>query len=93
MRISKSAQTCALGAAIFGAVAARKRNGGYDKAGDAQKKMCGLKKTVYRPIKANNKTYERLFKVYKQLHDGFGTANCAKMNTVMKDLLRIKAGV
>jgi len=39
MKISRSAQTCALGAAIAGAVAAGKNSGGYDDFAGAQKAM------------------------------------------------------
>ena len=93
MKISRSSQTCALGAAIFGAVAAGKINGGYDRTEEAQKNIAGLKDKVYRPIKKNVATYAKLFKIYKQLYDGFGTSDCTKMNSVMKDLLTIKSQV
>ena len=45
MKISRSAQTCALGAAIFGAVV----GGAYRRVEQAQRKMTGTKATVYRP--------------------------------------------
>ena len=45
MKISRSAQTCALGAAIFGAVA----GGAYKTVQAAQRKMTGVKETVYKP--------------------------------------------
>ena len=48
MKISRSAQTCALGAAIFGAVA----GGAYKTVEQAQRKMTGMKPPVYRPAKA-----------------------------------------
>ena len=41
MKISRSPQTCALGAAIFGAVA----GGAYKTTEQAQRKMTGVKKT------------------------------------------------
>ena len=47
MKISRSPQTCALGAAIFGAVV----GGAYKKVEQAQRKMTGVKDTVYQPIK------------------------------------------
>jgi L-ribulokinase len=46
IRISRSAQTCALGAAMFGAVA----GGCFSSAEDAQVRMSGLKDTIYTPI-------------------------------------------
>ena len=45
MKISRSAQTCALGAALFGAVV----GGAYRSAEQAQRKMTGTKPKVYRP--------------------------------------------
>ncbi len=93
MKISRSAQTCALGAALFGAVAAGSVNGGYDRVEDAQKRITGIKNRVFRPKKENVLVYAELFKIYKKLHDGFGTGEPVKMNTVMKELLKVKARV
>ncbi len=91
MRISRSAQTCALGAAIFGAVVAGRAAGGYDSVQAAQARMCGLKKTVYRPDRRRHAVYDRLFELYRQLHDAFGTAAYRKsLHNVMKDLLAIR---
>jgi len=88
MKISRSAQTCALGAAIFGAVA----GGYYKKTEDAQSRMCGLKKKVYEPVPENQKIYERLFNLYKQLHDIFGTKEPSyNLSHIMKELLVIKS--
>ena len=46
IRISRSGQTCALGAAIAGAVVAGSPAGGYDTFADAQRAMTGLKPRV-----------------------------------------------
>ncbi|TWU41998.1 ribulokinase [Novipirellula artificiosorum] len=90
MKISRSAQTCALGAAIFGAVV----GGAYKNAPAAQKKMTGTKTTIYRPRKAAVKTYAELYKLYMQLHDAFGTSTSdAKLSNVMKDLIAIRTRV
>lgn len=87
MKVSRSSQTCALGAAIFGAVAA----GEYESVLDAQPNMGGLKDIVYQPIKENNIIYNQLFHLYKLLHDAFGTESYdGKLNEVMKELLSIK---
>jgi len=80
MKISRSPQTCALGAAIFGAVV----GGAYKKTEQAQRKMTGVKSTVYRPNKG-------AAKVYRTLHDAFGTAQFqGKLDGVMKDLIAIR---
>jgi L-ribulokinase len=91
MKVSRSAQTCALGSAICGAVAAGKAAGGYDSFAEAQAVMCGVKSKTYRPIAANKDMYARLYPLYKQLHDAFGTKDYAgRLGNVMKDLLAIK---
>lgn len=90
MKISKSEQTPALGAGIFAAVAAGKKAGGYDSINEAQKVMTGIGK-VYQPNQKNHEVYKKLYKLYKQLHDAFGTKEWSgKMYNVMKDLLSIR---
>lgn len=87
MKISRSAQTCALGSAIAAAVV----GGAYKSFADAQSAMCGIKEISFKPIPENHKVYQQLYKLYKQLHDGFGLPNEARsMANVMKDLLNIK---
>ncbi|UCF43405.1 MAG: ribulokinase [Planctomycetota bacterium] len=94
MKIARSAQTCALGSAIAGAVVAGSVAGGYDNYADAQAAMCGMKDTIYKPIPENNKVYQQLYPLYKQLHDAFGLGSFSgKMANVMKQLLQIKDSV
>ena len=69
IRISRSAQTCALGAAIAGAVVAGKRAGGYISYAEAQQAMTGLKPRVFRPKAEAHAVYQRLFALYRKLHD------------------------
>lgn len=91
MKVSRSAQTCALGSAIAAAVVAGSDAGGYDDFASAQAAMTGIKDVVYKPIPENNAVYAKLYKLYKQLHDGFGVSGTAiGMSNVMKDLLDIK---
>ena len=85
-KISASKQTPALGSAMFGAVAAGSRAGGYDTILDAAKHMAGLKDEVYQPIAENQKTYDRLYIEYLRLHDYFGRGE----NDVMKTLKQIR---
>jgi L-ribulokinase len=57
----------------------------------AQRAMTSLKATVYRPNPAAAAVYERLFRLYRQMHDAFGTSLAvAPMNGVMKELLSIQ---
>jgi L-ribulokinase len=94
MKISRSAQSCALGACIAGAVVAGKESGGYDDFADAQAAMCGIKDVTYKPIPENHKLYQQLYTLYMQLHDAFGLQDSSgKLANVMKDLLNIKDSV
>jgi L-ribulokinase len=94
MNISRSAQSCALGSCIAGAVAAGKKAGGYDNFSEAQGAMCGIKDVTYKPIEENKKVYTKLYALYKQLHDAFGmTDYSGKLGNIMKELLDIKDSV
>jgi L-ribulokinase len=94
MKVSRSAQSCALGSAIAAAVVAGKRAGGYDNFASAQSAMCGVKNKVYIPNKKNHNVYTELYKLYKILHDAFGVKNHkAVLSDVMKKLLELKEQV
>jgi len=91
MKIARSAQTCALGSAIAGAVAAGPSAGGHKDFAAAQAAMCGIKARTYKPDAANHRVYGEMFKLYKQLHDAFGTeAWSGSLFNVMKDLLAVR---
>jgi L-ribulokinase len=91
MKISRSDQTCALGAAIFGAIAAGTVESGYDSVADAQRALCRLRETVYQPNPANHALYARLYGLYRQLHDAFGTLQWSgHLSHVMKELLNLR---
>jgi len=87
MKISRSAQTCALGSAVAAAVV----GGAHQGFAEAQTAMCSIKETTFRPIPANHEVYRRLYGLYRQLHDGFGLkGRPLAMGNVMKELLDIK---
>jgi L-ribulokinase len=91
MKVSRSSQTCALGAAIAGAVVAGAKAGGYATVEAAQKAMTGLKKKVFTPNAKAHEVYARLYKLYRQLHDAMGTKDWhGNLYNVMKDLLEIR---
>ena len=93
MKISRSDQTPALGAAIFGAVSAGEKVSGFKDIYEAQKVMAGIGKT-FNPIPENHNTYKKLYTLYKQLHDGFGTVKwTGNMYNVMKNLLDIRDSI
>ena len=87
MKVSRSAQTCALGSAVAAAVV----GGAHPDYDAAQTAMCGIKDVTYKPIEKNHEVYKKLYILYKQLHDAFGLESFSgKMANVMKDLLKIK---
>jgi len=61
IKISASSQTPALGAAMFGAVAAGKNRGGYDNIIEAAKNMAHLKKESFEPYKENHYLYQEIY--------------------------------
>ncbi len=86
IKIAASKQTPALGAAMFGAVAAGKAGGGYDSIVEAAASMARVREDTFRPIPENAAVYERLYQEYSRLHDYFGRGG----NDVMKRLKSIK---
>jgi L-ribulokinase len=85
--ISGSAQTCALGAAVAGAVAA----GAYATFGEATAKMTSLHPRIFSPEPANAAVYDRLYTLYKRIHDAFGVRGASDdLSDVMKQLLSIR---
>ncbi len=92
MMVSRSGQTCALGAAIAAAVAAGLDEGGYANFPDAQQAMTGLKPHVYQPEPKAHEVYRKLYGLYHQLHDAFAAGMPPQaLGNVMKDLLAIRA--
>ena len=49
--------------------------------------MCGIKKVTYKPVAENHAIYKRVYTLYKQIHDAFGSGTIVN---VMKELLNIK---
>ena len=94
IKISRSGQTCALGAAIAGAVVAGPKAGGYASYAEAQKAMTGLKPRVFRPNAKAHGVYQELYVLYRKLHDAFGLREPAgNLYSVMKRLLEIRSRV
>lgn len=87
IKVADSFQTPALGAAMFGAVAAGTENGGFNSILDATKQMARIKDEVITPIPENVAIYEKLYQEYAKLHAYFGRGE----NDVMKHLRAIRA--
>ena len=91
MKIARSSQTCALGAAIAGAVAAGPAAGGHRDFVSAQEAMTGIRPKTFKPDPARQAVYAELYPLYRKLHDAFGTKSGAgSLYPVMKDLLAIR---
>lgn len=88
--VSSSSQTCALGAAITGAVVGE----AYPTVAEAQRAMCPPRETIYQPRQDAVEVYRQLFSLYQQLHDAFGVqGHRTELGGVMKELLALRATV
>jgi L-ribulokinase len=91
MKVARSDQTCAVGAAIFGAVAAGKKAGGFADVAKAQAAICGVRDLTYLPASEHQGVYAELYKLYRELHDAFGTGEWrGGLHHVMKKLIAIR---
>jgi L-ribulokinase len=87
MHVAGSSQTCALGSAIAAAVLA----GAHPDFAAAEGAMTSLKPTRYEPRQENRPIYDRLYALYRELHDSFGgLSKSANLSKVMKSLMDIK---
>ena len=82
LAVGVSSQTPALGAAMFGAVAAGAERGGYDSIVEASRRMAHLRPDTYRPDPAAHAVYDRLYSEYVRLHDLFGRGGDDVMRTL-----------
>ena len=91
MEIARSEQTCALGSAVAAAVAAGGSAGGYDSFEEAISRMTGVLDKKYTPDPKAWPMYERLYQMYRRLHDVFGIRDRQdSLYDVMKELLTIR---
>ena len=85
--ISRSSQTAALGSAIAGAVAA----GAFATFAQATDAMTALHPRVFAPDPAAQAIYDRLYPLYRSIHDAFGVPRTqSDLSGVMKDLLTLR---
>lgn len=88
LQVAASEQTCALGAALFGAVC-----GGSMGLEEVQRNCSRIREVEYRPIPENEAVYREIFALYRSLHDAFGVADWqGRLSHVMKDLIAIRQG-
>jgi len=87
MKVSRSAQTCALGAAVAASVVA----GAHRDFAAAIDAMTGLKARVFKPNAAAHTVYRDLYSLYSVLHDAFGKARWqGSLHSVMKQLIDLR---
>lgn len=87
MQVAGSSQACALGSAVAAAVLA----GEHRDFPSAQKAMTTVKPLKYKPRPPAHKTYNRLYRLYMQMHDAFGGVNkSADLSGLMRSLMEIK---
>jgi L-ribulokinase len=92
MKIAAIDETVALGAALMGAHAAYMVEGEKVSYNSLQERSCKVLDKVYHPNPENVETYDKLYTIYKKLHDAFGVEGTQiEMYPIMKDLIRIKS--
>jgi L-ribulokinase len=92
MLLAGSEQTPALGAAIAAAVVAGAPAGGYDDFASAQRAMTSLAERRFAPDPDAKRTYDELYRLYRELHDAFGGVPAAMVDAAsfMKRLLDLR---
>ncbi len=90
LKISRSTETAALGSAIAGAVVAGADRGGYADFTEATREMTGTLPLVFTPDAGAARVYDRLYAMYRKLHDSFGTTAGADLYPVMKELIAVR---
>lgn len=86
LQVAASEQTCALGAAMFGAVC-----GGAVSLEEVQQNCCRMREVEYRPIPGNETVYREIYALYRTLHDAFGISDWqGHLGGVMKELIAIR---
>lgn len=87
IRVARASNASAAGAAIYAATAA----GAHPTTEQAQAAMGGVGTQVYTPQPAAMAVYERLFALYRRLHDAFAAGG--RLGEVMKDLIALRTEV
>jgi L-ribulokinase len=82
VRVAESSQAVALGAAIFGALAAGSSHGGFDTAEGAIVRMVRPAVRVFEPRPEAVAIYDQLYAVYLHAHDHFGREQTGWMKTL-----------
>ncbi|MEA2321730.1 MAG: L-ribulokinase [Solirubrobacteraceae bacterium] len=91
IRVSASEQTSALGAATLGALAAGAAEGGFATPAEAQDAVVRYREDEYVPEEAAVEVYDRLYGIYRRMHDAFGLPGRNDgVGPVMRDLFALR---
>jgi L-ribulokinase len=92
MLVAGTPHTPALGSAVAAAVAAGSAAGGFDDFESAQARMTSVADRRYDPNPKAKAMYDKLYGIYRELHDTFGGVAGARgdLPTLMKRLLDLK---
>lgn len=89
--IARSDQTAALGASMAAAVVAGSDAGGHDDFAAAIQAMTGVRDLRFEPNPEAVEVYERLYALYRRIHDSFGIdGHTEPLADVMKTLLDLR---
>lgn len=92
--LAATEQAAALGGAIAAAVVAGPKAGGQESIDSAIRQMTRLRPDSYRPHPEAQPVYGKLYRLYRSLHDSFGTRrNAEHPYRVMKELASIRDSV
>lgn len=89
VKVAASNQAVALGAAIFGALAAGPAEGGFDSLEDAIVRMTAPPRELFEPEASHRVTYDSLYSAYRNATEHFGR----KVPDFMKELKELKKKV
>lgn len=76
--VARTGQACALGAAVFGAAAARR----FPSVAEAARTMAGSVRASFHPGAEARPACERLYAFYRELHDHFGRGGTGLMRAL-----------
>jgi len=86
LKVAISDQTCAVGAALFGASCS-----GEHEIAQLQENCAKMREKIYSPNAENADVYKELYTLYSILHDSFGTEQWqGNLSDVMKKLISIR---
>jgi L-ribulokinase len=94
LALAGSRETCALGAAMCGAVAAGREAGGHATIEAAQTAMAAPAGSAFQPREDSAAVYDQLYALYRSLHDAFGRPRVegpCDLRHVMKELLALQS--